>query len=68
MHKFTIGQKKILAEFLANLSIAWIVASVISPFFSIQKDVIDTLPRMILGIILSIFFINLSLFLAKEVK
>ena len=66
MLKYSQGQIKILAEFLSNLSLALITASVITPAFFTYQNIAGIMPKIIIGIIASIILIYLSLAIAKE--
>lgn len=68
MDKLSAGQKKIVAEFLSNISVAWFGTGVISPFLSRPKSLSETIIPFVWGIILAIGFLRIALFFTKGVK
>jgi len=67
MRKLSVGQKRALAEFFANGAVAWLSAGVIAPFFA-SKKLVDFIGIGTWGILLTLIFISVSLFISKQVK
>jgi len=68
MKKLSIGQRKIAAEIIGNLAVAWFSAGVISPIFTKPKTILDSLPSLSLSLIMSLLFSFGSLLLVKRVE
>lgn len=59
---FTHGQKRILAEFLANLTIAWLSITLISP---IAQGAVK-LPEILLSLLMAYLSLATSVYIAKD--
>lgn len=59
------GQRKIIAEFLANLALAWLVASIIGPVLDPSINLTNRLPSMTLGSGFAVGAMLASLLIAK---
>lgn len=68
MGKLSLGQKKFLAEFLGNFSLAWIVGAVVSPFFTGNLLVGGSWNNLFVGIINASWAFILALSLQKGVN
>ena len=68
MTRFDIGQKRLVAEFLANIGVAWFTAGVIGIFIASTISLTQVISSLSWGIILSIMFLGLGSFLLKGVK
>lgn len=67
MEKLSVGQKKFLAEFLGNFSIAWVVDAVVSPFFTGTLLIATFWSKIIIGTINAGWAFTLAFFITKEV-
>lgn len=68
MDRLSVGQRKVVAEFLSNIGVAWFGAGVISPFLSRPKNLSETIIPFIWGIVLAIGFLRIALFFTKGIK
>lgn len=68
MKKFGIGQKRLIAEFLANIGVAWFTAGVIGIFIASTTSLTKIISSLSWGIILSTIFLLLGSSLLKGVK
>ena len=68
MKKFSIEQKKLISEFLANIGVAWFAAGVIGIFVSGVGSPIQILGSLSWGIVLSLIFLWWGSTLLKGVK
>ena len=66
--KLSVGQQRLIAEFLSNIGVAWFAAGVISSFSSWPKSLLETIVPFVWGIALSASFLRIALFFAKGVK
>lgn len=67
MRKLSVGQRKALSEFFANGAVAWLSAGVITPFF-VGRELPNVLGSLAWGILFTLWFIAMSLFIMKGVK
>lgn len=67
MDKLSIGQKRILAEYLANTAVAWLSAGVVTPFF-MTKTIENFILFSIWGLIFSLIFLIISLIFAERIN
>ena len=67
MKKLSVGQRKFLAEFLSNFSIAWIAGAVISPFFTGVLLSSTSWPSVLVGLINAGWAFILGFSITKEV-
>lgn len=66
MRKITVGQKRFLAEFLSNYSLAWFVASVVTPFFT---NVIEfSWYNIVFGIFNAVWAFASGYIISKDIK
>lgn len=66
MKRFNINQRKLIADFLASLSIAFVTMAVISQII-IQKDYsLNSLIRGLISVIMSLMLISFSLDVLKK--
>ena len=68
MKKISVGQKKLIAEFLANIGVAWFAAGVISIFISGTENPKEIFFSIIWGLVLSFAFLLIAASLLKGVK
>lgn len=68
MTKFDIGQKRLVAEFLANIGVAWFTAGVIGIFVASYASIAQILGSLTWGIVLSMISLWLGSTLLKGVK
>lgn len=67
VNKLSLGQKKFLAEFLGNFSLAWIVGIIISPFLA-GNWLNYSFFTLSMGIVNAGWSFSLALFLTKGVR
>lgn len=65
MRKLSVGQKKVLADFLASSAVAWLTVGIITPIISNDVSAIET---VVLGIIFAAWFLLVALYLTRNVK
>lgn len=63
--KLNKGQNRVLADFLANLTVALLAITVIAPIFTLQEENIWLLSGS--GVVVSGLFLYLSINFAKEI-
>jgi len=68
MKKLSVGQQRLIAEFLSNIGVAWFAAGVISSFSAWPKNLLDTAVSLVWGIAFSTGFLRAGLFFAKGVR
>lgn len=68
MKKFRNEQKKLLADFLANIGVAWFAAGVIGLFISGAKNIIDAVLSLVWGFGLSAIFLWFGMIVVKGQK
>jgi len=68
MKKLSIGQRKVIAEFLSNLGVAWFVAGVIGSFPFWIENVPKAVISSIWGLVSSMGFLRIALFFTKGIK
>ncbi len=66
MEGFTAGQRRLLAEFFSNLSVAWFSAGVISPFFTKPGTLVQGLILPIGGMFFGVLFLDRALALIER--
>ena len=59
--RLSIGQSKAGSEILGNMSVAWFSASIIAPFFLPRVSFEDIGIKILLGVVVAIFFATVSL-------
>lgn len=62
------GQKKLAADFLTNIGVAWFAGGVISLFVSGSRNVVDLLVSLVWGIGFSGAFFLFGFWLLRGVK
>lgn len=65
MKKYSKGQLRTLADFCNNLSLVWLSAGVVAPYFS-ATDLSKRLSFTLMGFLGAYIFISFSLILSKE--
>ena len=68
MKKLSAGQKKLIAEFLSNIGVAWFVAGVVNLFVSRPKTLAELAVSLVWGISFAVAFLRGGLFFTKGVK
>ncbi|MFZ5366119.1 MAG: hypothetical protein ACOZBZ_02400 [Patescibacteria group bacterium] len=68
MKKLSVGQQRLIAEFLSNIGVAWFVAGVISVFPSWPKNWSEAAISFLWGAFFSLGFLRTGLFFVKGVK
>lgn len=68
MNQLSVGQRKVAAEIIGNIAVAWFTAGIISPFFIKPKILFEFFRSLVIVLIMSIFFAYGSLSLVKKVK
>lgn len=68
MKKFREEQRKLLADFLANIGVAWFAAGVIGLFVSGVKNIIDAGLSLAWGLGLSAIFLWFGMIVVKGRK
>lgn len=68
MKKFRNEQKKLLADFLANIGVAWFAAGVIGLFVSGVKNFLDAGLSLVWGLVLSAIFLWFGMIVVKGRK
>jgi hypothetical protein len=68
MEKLSAGQRRLMAEFLSNIGVAWFAAGVIGMFPFWQKGWLDAGISFVWGLGFSIGFLRVSLVFVKGVK
>ena len=68
MQKLSVGQRKLIAEFLSDIGVAWFAAGVITSFTSWPKDLSESIISFMWGIAFSGGFLRAGLFFMKGVK
>lgn len=68
MGKLSVAQRKVIADFLANIGVAWFAAGVIGAFLSSPKNILELIIPLIWGISFSAGFLRLALFFTKGIK
>jgi hypothetical protein len=63
--ELTFSQKDKLADFAINFAVAWFVAAVIGPFFTLLRLTFFDVFRILVGVILGIGFLFFALLTAK---
>lgn len=66
--QLTTTQKRILAEFLANLSVGWFVASIVTPLLDTRRIPVESIFLTGIGLALSVMLLNWSLIIAKDLE
>jgi len=64
--KLNKDQKKLTAEILGNVSVAWFASGVISPFFLRNLGAFDILRSFFLGLFLFLLFFFIAIYLLKK--
>lgn len=68
MKELSSGERRVIAEFLSNIGVAWFVAGVINPFVSRPKNWWEIALSFIWGVAFSSGFLKTALSFAKGVK
>ena len=68
MKRISSTQKKLIAEFLSNIGVAWFAGGVVSIFLSRGESVLESLISILWGLILSGVFLWLGINTLKGVK
>jgi len=68
VRKISEGQKKLIAEFLANNGVAWFAGGVIGSFSSWPKHILEAIISLVWGLAFSVGFLRAGLFFMKGVK
>jgi len=68
MEKLSVGQKRLIAEFLSNIGVGWFAAGVISSFPFWQRSLLNSVIPFLWGMTFSIGFLMIALFFTKGVK
>jgi hypothetical protein len=68
MERLSVGQLKILADFLKVISATWFSAGIITPLFTKPETFLQTAKIPVLGIAMSFVFLWLAVFLMKGIK
>lgn len=68
MVMFDVGQRRLVAEFLANIGVAWFTAGVIGIFIASTTSLTKVISSLSWGIILSTIFVWFGFSLLKGVK
>lgn len=68
MEKLSVGQKRLIAEFLSNIGVGWFAAGVISSFPFWQKSLLGSVVSFLWGTTFSVGFLRIALFFTKGVK
>jgi len=66
--RLSVGQRKFLAEFSGNFAIAWLVGTIISPFFTENLLTASLIPRIIVGVMSAGGLFALGFIITKGVK
>lgn len=66
--KLSINERKLIADFLANIGVAWFAAGVIGVFITRPKNIIDITLQIFWGIAFSGGFLRLGLFSLKHAE
>jgi hypothetical protein len=56
MKKLSIGQKKISAEILGNIAVAWFAAGIIGPLFSPDLKISNFLVNFMVSLVMTLAF------------
>lgn len=67
MRKLSVGQKKILAEFLANGAVAWLTIGVVTPIFG-EISFENIAGSILLAMVVSGGFLMLAIYLMRGIK
>lgn len=59
-------QRDKLADFAVNFAVAWFVASIITPFLTLQDLTIPDIFRMLLGVVTGLGFLYFSLYTVRK--
>lgn len=68
VEKLSIGQKKFLAEFLGNFSLAWVLGSVVSPFLAGNWLEKYSSVNLAVGLINAVWSFSLAIILTKGIR
>lgn len=63
----TSSQKRVLSEFFTNLSVAWFVATVISPIISPGRDLGESVLIIVIGMAFTFAHLNSALKISKDI-
>lgn len=66
--KVSVGQKKLIAEYFANIGVAWFGGGVITTFLTTPENLQKSLVAIIVGLAFSGLFIFLGFYLMKGAK
>jgi hypothetical protein len=67
LKKFSVGEKRLMAEFVANIGVAWFAAGVIN-LFSVEKTMGQVFISLMWGVVFSIGFLRLGMYLVRGVE
>lgn len=65
MKGFSVGQRKLIADYLAQIGVAWFAVGVISVFIGEKKTIIDTVASISWGLGFSASFLGAGTSLLK---
>lgn len=68
MKKLSTGQRKVSAEIVGNISVAWFSFGVIAPFFSKPENLFRFIIPFVIGLSTAVIFALFALYLVKGVK
>lgn len=68
MKNLSGAQKRLIAEFLSNIGVAWFAAGVITSFLSWPKSLLEAIVSSVWGIAFSASFLQIALFFTQGVE
>lgn len=68
MKKLSSAQRKLIAEFLSNIGVAWFAGGVISIFVGTSRTPFENFLSIMWGITYSIIFLAFAMFTVKGVR